>query len=450
MASISDAVRRVKDGVQDWISEDLVRRACQEAGHAFRERVLPPWEVVRLFVQQVLWGNIACRAVRHLSDAAFSAQAYCQARKRLPLDVLVAIAAALTHKARRESRDFGRWKGHRVLHMDGTGLSMPDEPALRAKYGQPGGQKPGCGFPVMHVLWLFDAATGLIIDFIEDKCHTHDMAHAAGLHAQMEEGDVVVADRAFASYAHLALLLQGKLHGVFCAHQRRIINFTPKRKRRGQHRKPQRKGAPDSRWIKSLGDQDQLVEYFKPDKRPAWMDAEEYDRLPPSITVRELRYEIESPGFRPEQITLVTTLLDADTYTKQELAELYAARWRIETNLKHLKDTMGMDVLHSKTVEGVQKELWVYLIVYNQVRLFMLKAARRQGVDPQRLSFIDALDALRHRGPRDAANVRLTVHPLRPGRHEPRVIKRRKDRYTYMTKPRDELRQMLGIRRVAA
>ena len=124
---------------------------------------------------------------------------------------------------------------------------------------------------------------------------------------------------------------------------------------------------------------------------------------------------------------------------------LRSDRWQIETNLKHLKQTMGMDVLHSKTVPGVQKELWIYLIVYNQVRLIMLDAAERQGVPPDRISFIDALDTLRHRGLIVAVALTLVVNPLRPGRHEPRVIKRRKDRYTYMTKPREELRKTLGI-----
>ncbi|MDP7347839.1 MAG: transposase [Phycisphaeraceae bacterium] len=163
---------------------------------------------------------------------------------------------------------------------------------------------------------------------------------------------------------------------------------------------------------------------------------------------RELHYTIEQRGLRTQAFTLVTTLVDEQKYAKQELAELYSARGQIETNLKHLKQTMGMDVLRSKTVEGVQKELWVYLIVYNQVRLFMLGAAERQGVAPDRISFIDALDALdalRRRNLIVAVTVALIVNPLRPGRDEPRVIKRRKDRYRYMTKPREALRKALGI-----
>ena len=184
MASISTARRRVKDEVQAWIRESQVRQACAAAGHGWRARVLTPWVLLRLLALQVLHGNVACRTVTRLSDLSFSAQAYCQARAALPLEVLGHVAAALTHEARQKVADFGRWKGHRVLHIDGTGLSMPDSKVLQQAYGQPAGQKPGCGFPVMHVLWLFDAATGLIVDFIANKCYTHDMAQAANRRSQ--------------------------------------------------------------------------------------------------------------------------------------------------------------------------------------------------------------------------------------------------------------------------
>lgn len=451
MASISVAVRRVKDDVRAWISETQVRQACAAAGHVpgrWRWRVLPPWVTLQLFVLQVLHGNVACRTVTRLSELAFTAQAYCNARRNLPVAVWAHLAATLTDQTRRKVADLGRWKGHRVLHMDGTGLSMPDQKALRRTYGQPGRQKPGCGFPVMHVLWLFDAASGLIVDFIADKGHTHDMAQAANLHRLMERDDVAVGDCAFASFTHLALLLQANLHGVFRMHQRQIVDFTPGRKARRQRPKRRRRGAPTSRWVRSLGKRDQVVAYPKPGRRPTWISREDYAQLPETIAVRELRYGLERRGFRTREVTLVTTLLDPRKYSVEELADLYNARWQIETNLKHLKCTMGMDVLRSKSVAGVQKELWMYLIVYNQVRLFMLDAAVRQGVSPDRISFIDALEALCHGGPRVAATLKLLVNPHRPGRHQPRVIKRRKDRYTYMTRPRDELCKALGMIRV--
>jgi hypothetical protein len=192
-----------------------------------------------------------------------------------------------------------------------------------------------------------------------------------------------------------------------------------------------------------LGVNDQLVEYHKQGDRPRWMRQEDYRMLARTIVVREVRYAVERDGYRTRQVTLVTTLLDPRKYPKRELANLYERRWEAETHLRSLKQTMGMDVLRCQSPDGVLKELWVYVLVYNLVRLLMMEAARRQGVAPNRISFIDALDCLRDRQPGDMLPT-LVVNPSRPGRHEPRVVKRRNDRYSVMTKPRDELRQALG------
>ncbi|MEM1356535.1 MAG: IS4 family transposase, partial [Planctomycetota bacterium] len=354
--------------------------------------------------------------------------------------------------------DVGLWRGHRVLMIDGSGLSMPDAPVLRRAFGVPGRLLPGrglagLGFPVMHTLWLLDHATGLLIDFVVDRWAAHDMAHAHRLHTMLGAGpdsgggDVLPGDRAFSSYAHLALLLQQNLHGVFRAHQRLIVDFTPGRRPRHQRKKRQRKGVTRSTQLKQFGKADQLVRWPKPPRRsrPAWMAPEDYEQLPAQIVVRELRYTVARKGFRTRHVTLVTTLTDPRKYPRQELAELYQQRWSIETNLRHLKQTMKMGVLRSKSVDGVMKELYAYAIAYNLVRRHRLQAAAEQGVPPERVSFIDALDALCHSGP-----TQLRVNPDRPHRDEPRVIKRAKDHYTYMTRPRDELRQALGIPRIAA
>jgi hypothetical protein len=397
---------------------------------------------------QVLHGNAACRSLTHRSGLRFSVTAYCKARARLPVDVFGYVVAMLTHDARRRTRGFGRWRGHRVFHLDGSGVSMPDTPALQRAFGQPGRTRPGCGFPVMHVLWMFDAATGLIVDFATGRWCTHDLADAAKLHALLEPGDVIVGDRAFGTYAHLCLVLQANLHAVCRLHHRVITDFRAGRRSDRQHPKRDRRGKPRSRFVRKLGPGDQLVEYRKPPTRPAWMDPQDFTHLPGAVTLRELRYVVTRPGFRTREVTLISTLLDPRKYPKEALAKLYRARWRIEINLRHLKQTMGLDVLRCRSVDGVLKELWVYVMVYNRVRLLMLEAALRQGVEPDRVSFIDALDALRHR--RDTPPLILLLLPLRPGRCEPRVIKRPKDRYRYLTRPRDKLRQELGITHVAA
>ena len=242
---------------------------------------------------------------------------------------------------------------------------------------------------------MFHAGTGLLLGMLAAPLRTHEMAHIEFLHAILQLGDVLVGDRGFCSFAHLALLVGRGSHAVFRMHQRQNVDFTPNRPYARPRDKTARKGVPRSRWMRSLGVWDQLVEWFKPLQKPRWMTEEAYAALPESLFLREIRYSVGRPGFRTETVTLVTTLLDADVYTVEALAELYGVRWRVEQNLRHLKQTMKMDVLKCTTVEGVLKELTVYAIVYNLVRVVMMKAAARQGVDVERISFIDALRWLR-------------------------------------------------------
>lgn len=440
MASIARRVAQLKRFSHQVFDPRTVHAACSQVNHRWRDRLLDPVTTLRLFMLQVLHGNVACRCVRHLVDMDFSLTAYCNARMRLPVELFAQLAWALAGAARQANEAFGRWHGHRVLLIDGSGLSMPDTPELQRRFGQPGRVKPGCGFPVMHVVWLFDAASGLIVDLVHNRHDTHDMADASKLHPMLEEGDVLVGDRGFCSFAHLALLATRGAHAVFRVHQRTIVDFRRNRRSQQQRRKGQRKGRPTSRFVRKLGSRDQLVRWVKPKSCPNWMEERDYAALPDELLLRELRYTPPKRlGYRSKQVTLVTTLLDPDEYAKDELAELYHSRWQIEINLRHLKQTMGMDVLRCKSVDGVLKELWMFMLVYNLVRLSMLDAAARQGCAVDRISFIDALDALRYRG-HAAACVVLIVNPHRPGRHQPRRIKRPKDRYTYLTRPRSTYR----------
>jgi hypothetical protein len=179
------------------------------------------------------------------------------------------------------------------------------------------------------------------------------------------------------------------------------------------------------------------------------MTAEAFAALPESITVRELRYTIPVPGLRTRTVTLVTTLLDPIEYPPEDLAELYHGRWQVETNLCHLKRTMGMDVLHCKTVDGVTKELLVYVLVYNLVRLVMIEAARRHRLPLDRISFIDALRWLGHARPGETLPP-LLLNPHRPNRLEPRAVKRRPKEYDRLTQPRHQLRKALERKKHAA
>jgi Transposase DDE domain len=389
--NVHAALRRIQKDVSQVLDPAAILGICKEIGYRFRSRVLDPVTTVHLFVVQILNGNFAVGRLMDFTDVVFSEAAYCKARCRLPLQVLVTLLQRVASAWRNTMSDYGRWRGHRTFHVDGSSFSMLDTPELQKEFGQPGNQKPGCGFPVAHILTLFHAGTGFLLKVLAAPLRTHDLEQVVQVHPEMEAGDVLIGDRAFCSFAQFALLLDRGLHGVFRAHQKLIINFRSGRAHnvRGSNRN-RKKGRPSSRWLKRLGVRDQLVEHFKPKKRPTWMTKAEYAALPNSIMLRELRYEVVQPGRRTKRVTLITTLLDPVQYPAQAVADLYGQRWQIETNLRHLKQTMNMDILRCETVAGVLKELTMFALVYNLVRTVMCVAAERQQVAVDRISFADA------------------------------------------------------------
>jgi hypothetical protein len=271
------------------------------------------------------------------------------------------------------------------------------------------------------------------------------MSRVGQVHPDLEAGDILVGDRGFCSFAHLTLLAARGIFGVFRVHQKQIVDFRPHRRTASKRsRQRQQRGLPSSRWLKRLGRHDQLVAYVKPppQNRPVWLTADAFAALADTMVVRELRFTIAERGRRTRVITLATTLLDPERYPKADLAELYGQRWQIETNFRHLKQTLRMDVLHCKSVEGVTKELTMYALVYNLVRLVMLQAARRQGVPVERISFIDAVRWLAE-AIHGVAALHLRLVPHRPGRFEPRVVKRRPKGYKHLRGPRHVLRKQL-------
>jgi Transposase DDE domain len=420
MTSFAAAVERIKGDVCRAVPDDLITRATNALGIVGRNRILTPAVTTHLALQRALHSGTAITHLRHLAEVSFTPSAYCQAIARLPESFFRLLQILVTARMR-DDRYQDRWNGHRLFLIDGTGVSMPDTPDLRTAFGQPGGQKSGCGFPVAHILALFEARSGYLLKTIVAPLRTHDLTHAAAMHPEMQAGDVLVGDRAFGSFAHLALCRRRGLHAVFRAHQRRRHTRAP----------------------------DRLVRYAKPSRRPAWMTAEEYEALPGEIDVREIRVRLRTPGRRLRRLVLVTTLLDRRRYPARAIARIYEQRWRVETNLAHLKTTMGMDILKSRTAEGVRKEILIFGLAYNLVRRVMRAAADRQGVEVDRVSFVDALRWLRQAKSEEALPP-LVVQPSRPERFDPRVKKRRPKPYPRMTRPRAELKKELWEKQLAA
>ena len=448
MVSFAGMLKRCKVNGEALLGTQRVHEVCRQAGHCWRDGKLPPATTVLGMMQQVVHRNVSCAAVRQMHGGTFSAEAFCQAKQRLPLAVLLelnkGLAEAAMHKAGEVSG--GRWKGrHRVFLLDGSSFVVPETPELTAHFGLRANQKPGCSDPGCHLLLQLGPG-GAATTAICSPYRTGDMTHVSEVQEALGAGDIVLGDRLFSNWGHFILLNRRGAYGLFKAHHTRRIEFG----RCKDH-------GPNRRWIAKLAHHDQLVQYRKPDHKPGWMSREEYDQAPPWITVRELKVKVRINGQR-RQVTMVTTLLDPQRYPPQELLELLGQRWTIETELRSLKTLMGLERVRCKTVAGVKKELAAYLLVYNVVRLVMLHAAQRQGVQILRVSFADALAWIRfnpHEAQRQQQTEKpplpcdLRINPYRPGRLEPRRIKKRDD-YPKLHKPRAVLRQEIMRRQVAA
>ena len=340
---ISTTLHALRQDLAARLGDDIILAACRAAGHTWCDScLLTPAAIIHWFLIQVFHGNTALTHVSLMAGRSFSASAFCQARARLPLAVFRALLRDVVRALISDTEAIGRWRSHRTFLVDGSSFSMPDTPALQAHFGQPGNQAKGCGFPMAHILALFHAGTGLLMEVAAAPLRSPDIAGIAGILPLLAAGDVLVADRGFCSFAHLALLMSRGVHAVFRLHQKQIADFTRGRPHAAPGRSRGVKGMPRSRWIRACGVMDQVVEYFKPKDHPAWMSEEDYRALPESIVVRELRYRIEVPGFRTREVTLVTTLLDEVVYPADALAELYGTRWRVEMSHPDYPSSEGL------------------------------------------------------------------------------------------------------------
>ena len=304
---------------------------------------------------------------------------------------------------------------------------MPDTVANQTEFPQGATQKPGLGFPLARLVAIISLSCGAVLEWTTSPCEgkrTGETALLWQLAHRLKAGDIVIADRYFSGYFLLAWLIRHGVDVVVRQHQLRHTDF-----RRG----------------KRLGAKDHVVDWARP-QRPAWMDAALYATMPEALTLREARVG---------GLTLVTSLTAADKVSKQELLTLYHARWQVELDLRSIKTVMQMDVLRCKSPEMVKKEIAVHLLAYNLVRTVMAQAAFLGHVLPRRLSFKAALQLIRafEENLRHAPQGRLTLRqayllagiaqirlPDRPGRVEPRVVKRRPNQHALMTQPRNVLK----------
>ena len=397
-----------------------------------RERTYPPWVTFIAFFGQTLSRSSTCResvrrvqawyAGRKQAPPDESTSAYCQARARLSLESVRAAHEQIGNWIEHRNREAWRWCGRAVKVLDGCGISMPDTDENRARWPYASGQKPGCGFPTAQMVGLFCLATGRLVRFAIDSWKAHEIPLARQLVGWVEQNDIVLTDRGFCGWGFIALLKRKGVDVVMRAHQARKLKGNQM-----QWDKPQRKTPT---WTKTL-----------------WAE------LPPSLTMRIVRFRVNVPGFRTEEIVLVTTLLDTEAYPDEAIIALYRRRWAVELCFRDIKTTLGLDVLRCQSPELIEKEIWMQAIAYNLVRALMIEAAWTHDVGLERLSFKGTVDTLRQWTPLMAPTMFAFKHarqellriiaadqvPNRPNRSEPRARKRRPKPYQMLTKPRSQM-----------
>ena len=401
-----------------------------------RERLYPPTVALSMFMKQSLAVDRSCqravdgwaaqRAAEGLSVQSIRTGAYCRARARLPLEMIIALTRESGRLLSARAQRAWRWRGRCVKLADGTGISMPDTPENQARYPQPRSQAQGVGFPLAGLVGIVCLSTGAVLEAAIGAHASKGQSEQdlfRGLLSTLRPGDVLLADALYCSYFLIATLQAAGVDVLFEQHGSRHTDF-----RRGR----------------ALGRRDHVVCWPKPTTRPAWMSREQYGAFPEQLSVREAKVDGQ---------VLVTTMLNAPRVRKSELAALYARRWHVELDIRNIKTTLGMEVLRCLTPTMVQKELWVCLLAYNLIRLLMAQAAHNAGVHPRELSFkhtVQMWTAWSTHAPHVLAQpndlfrliAQLTVGN-RPNRIEPRARKRRPKSFPWLKVPRATARRQV-------
>jgi len=431
------------------LSPQSVRFACEKLQHEFRERIFSPAITLWVFLAQVLSADHSCREAvaklnfwrlaRSLRPCSPDTGSYCEARQRLPEALFKDLVRSTGQELAEKADAAWQWLGRVVKVVDGATVTMADTPENQCAYPQARTQAPGVGFPIARIVVIFSLAVGAVIDAAIGPYQgkrTGENNLFRGLLGCFLPGEIALADSYYASFWDFTLLAERKVDLVARSHHKRKLDFRSGRK---------------------LGRYDHVINYFKPTQRPAWLDRATYERLPDSIAIRHLHYSVEQPGFRTRAITLATTLLDAELYSVEELADLYRRRWQAELNLRSLKTHLQMEHLRTKKPDTARKEFLAHLLAYNLIRGIILEAAVAAGLAPHQLSFKGALQSLNaflgivvadsHNAGRHYAALlwMIGTHRVadRPDRIEPRLIKRRPKPHKLLQEPRAVARSRL-------
>ena len=430
------------------LPDSRLNELLEEEAIDYRRRVYTPIVTLWAMIHQVLCEDKSLRnTVKSITSWLVAADieapssdtgVYSKARRRLTesfLQRLVPESAAAIAETVPESH---YWCGRRVKVYDGTTILMADSDANQAAYPQHGNQARGCGFPLARLVVFFCLVTGAVVSAAVAAKTTSEIVMSRWLYEDLDIDDVAMADQAYGSYVDLALIQQQGADGMLRKHHARKTDFRTGRKH---------------------GIGDHQVTWHKPSRCPDQMSVEAFAALPETLQVREVRIKLSRKGFRDRFIVIVTTLLDAERYSAEQLGQLYSWRWQAaEINLRHLKTTLSMEMITAKTPEMVRKELWVHLLAYNLLRTLMEQAAPKLDYLRTQLSLQATRQHFRQMLSLLATTTtntrkRLQAHlledivadklPLRPERHEPRVVKRRPKPFPRMRQSRAVLKAKL-------
>lgn len=419
------------------LTSDLLLEEVEKRLPEHRERLFPPTETLAMFITQTLSADRSCqhvvnqaavqRLVTGLPVCSTHTGGYCRARQRLPLKMVSGLTRYLGQQIDQQLPDEWRWHGRRVRLVDGTTVTMPDTSENQAAYPQQRGQKEGLGFPICRVVGITCLASGALLNASVGRFNGKggdEQTLLRSIQETLQPDDILIGDAFFPTFFFIAAMLD---RGVDI-----LMEQMGARKR-----------VTDFRRGKSLGQRDHLIEIKKPKKKPDWMSATAYQAAPEIITVREIK-----AGGK----IMVTTMTCPKTASKADLKALYKQRWEVELDIRHIKETMGMNILSCKTPEMVLKEIWVYLLAYNLIRLLMTQAAFEARITPRKISFKHCLQLWllwsQMAGTSDDEQIVALCTLMaqqrvgnRPGRIEPRAIKRRPKAYPLLTVPRDQARE---------
>lgn len=351
---------------------------------------------------------------------------YCRARQRLPLEMVSLLTQYLGERINGQLPGEWYWQGRRVLLIDGTTVTLPDTAANQAAFPQQRGQQLGLGFPICRIVGITCLASGALLNAAIGRFHgkgSDEQALLRTIQDSFQPGDVVMGDAYFATYFFIAAM---RARGIDILMEQQGA----------------RKRVTDFRCGHKLGERDHLIVLPKPQARPEWMSEAQYDAAPDTLTVRELK-----AGGK----VMVTTLSCPKSHPKEALRSLYKSRWNVELDIRSIKETMGMNVLSCKTPEMAIKEIWVYLLAYNLIRLMMAQSALLADIRPRSISFKHCLqlwlicmhDSQYLNDEKLESLFQFMAQQRvgnRPGRIEPRAIKRRPKAYPLLMKPRVEAR----------